>query len=61
MGGVGSPLAGFWMGLGKRPPHKPFPVLFDQLLWSKIWTSYSYEGHGMFLFFPATKKMQMIV
>ena len=34
--GVGSPLAGFWMGMGEKTPHQPFPVLFDRLVWSKI-------------------------
>jgi hypothetical protein len=61
MGGVGSPLAGFWMGLGERPPHQPFPVLFDRLVWSKIRKSYSYVGHGMFLFSPAKKNSDKCV
>ena len=56
--GVGSPLAGFWMGLGERPPHQPFPVLFDRLVWSKIRTFNSYVGHGMFLSAPAKKKLR---
>ena len=58
MGGVGSPLAGFWMGLGERPPHQPFPVLFDRLVWSKIRTFNSYVGHGMFLSAPAKKTLR---
>ncbi len=33
MGGVESPLArGAWDGICERPPHQPFPVLFDRLV-----------------------------
>ncbi len=58
VGGVRSPLAGFWMGLGERPPHQPFPVLFDRLVLFKIRTFNSYVGHGMFLSAPAKKTLR---